>query len=121
MFSDMQKLIATFRMPPSRPLVVDDAITVQHLERACLLEGLDSTGLDKTEQNYLRLLDENRGKPVRLNVVASILGLPARTIADVTEKFLLREGLIARCDNGRALTDNPKYLIAWFTRCSMPR
>lgn len=82
-----------------------DVITVAHLERTCLLEGLDRTGLDKNEQSYLRLLSRTRDKPVRLNVVASVLGLPARTIADVTEKFLLREGFIVRCESGRALTD----------------
>lgn len=83
-----------------------DVISVAHVERTCRLEGLDAAnGLDRTEQKYLALLAQSRGKPLRLNVISSVLGLPSRTIADVTEKFLLREGLIIRGESGRALTD----------------
>jgi len=32
--------------------------------------------------------------PSRLNVIASILGLPTRTVSDVTEQYLIRAGLI---------------------------
>lgn len=89
-----------------------DAITVAHLERTCVLEGLDAAaGLDKTEQKYLTLLARTRDKPVRLNVISSVLGLPSKTIADVTERFLLRDGLIVRCENGRALTDKGQEYV----------
>ena len=37
----------------------------------------------------------------RLNVLASLLGLPARTVSTVTEPFLLRIGLICKDDSGR--------------------
>jgi len=41
----------------------------------------------------------------RLNVIASILGLPTRTVAEVTEQFLIRSGLIDKDKNGmRQLT-----------------
>ncbi len=36
-----------------------------------------------------------------LNVLASRLGLPARTVADVYEPFLLRQALICKDDAGR--------------------
>jgi Holliday junction DNA helicase RuvB len=54
--------------------------------------------LGPVEQQYLRLL---RDGATRLNVLASILGLPTRTIAVVTEPFLIRSGLILKDDAGR--------------------
>jgi Holliday junction DNA helicase RuvB len=69
-----------------------------HLLRACQLEGIDEAGLGPTEQKYLGvLLDGNN----RLNVIASMLGLPARTVSQVVEPFLMRLGLIIKDDQGR--------------------
>jgi Holliday junction DNA helicase RuvB len=76
----------------------EKAITVAHLERACLLEQIDSLGLGPTEQEYLRILSEGDS---RLNVIASRLGLPPRTVSQVTEPFLLRAGLVGKDDSGR--------------------
>lgn len=76
----------------------DTVITATHLLKACELEGLDHIGLGPIEQRYLRIVEEGNS---RLNVIASILGLPARTIAEVTEPFLIREGLIVKDDQGR--------------------
>lgn len=78
------------------------AITRQHLERACVLEQIDASGLDATEQQYLSLLADG---PQRLNVLSSMLGLPARTVSHVTESFLIRSGLVTKDKNGmRMLT-----------------
>jgi Holliday junction DNA helicase RuvB len=76
----------------------ENVITVGHLERACHLEQIDALGLGPTDQQYMRILLEG---PTRLNVVASRLGLPARTVAEVTEPFLLRAGLVVKDDQGR--------------------
>ena len=76
----------------------DDTITCDHLTRACDLEGIDELGLGPIEQSYLRLLKD---QPMRLNVLASSLGLPARTVSQVTEPFLIRVGLIAKDDQSR--------------------
>jgi Holliday junction DNA helicase RuvB len=78
------------------------AITPAHLERACGLEQIDALGLGPTEQEYLRILAEGDS---RLNVIASRLGLPSRTVSQVTEPFLIRAGLVVKDDNGcRQLT-----------------
>lgn len=74
------------------------AITLSHLERACGLEQIDSLGLGPTEQAYLRILAEG---DTRLNVIASRLGLPPRTVSQVTEPFLIRSGMVIKDDNGR--------------------
>ncbi len=80
----------------------DHTITRKHLERACALEQIDANGLDATEQQYLVLLANG---PLRLNVLSSILGLPARTVSHVTESFLIRSGLVTKDKNGmRMLT-----------------
>jgi len=81
----------------------EETIRCHHLHRACQLDGLDELGLDRTEQKYLSLLKEG---PLRLNVIASSLGLPSRTVSTVTEQFLMRSGLISKDDQSRRqLTD----------------
>lgn len=73
-------------------------ITLAHLERACALEGIDQLGLGPTEQQYLDILLEG---PTRLNMLATRLGLPSRTVAEVTESFLIRAELIVKDEQGR--------------------
>lgn len=76
----------------------ENAVTAAHLERACSLEGIDHLGLGPTEQQYLAILLEG---PTRLNMLASRLGLPTRTVAEVTEPFLIRAGLVMKDDQGK--------------------
>lgn len=79
-----------------------ETITVAHVERMSQLEQIDSLGLDATEQQYLRVLREGDG-PVRLNVLATHLGLPRQSIEMFEEDFI-RLGLISKNDKGRMLT-----------------
>src|SRR5207249_9490859 len=76
----------------------EDAVTTAHLDRACSLEGIDHLGLGPTEQQYLSILLEG---PTRLNMLASRLGLPTRTVAEVTEPFLIRAGLVVKDDQAK--------------------
>jgi Holliday junction DNA helicase RuvB len=76
----------------------EKSITTDHLERACNLESIDALGLGPTEQQYLRILAEGDS---RLNVIASRIGLPPRTVSQVTEPFLIRVGLVIKDDQGR--------------------
>ena len=69
-----------------------------HLEKACVLEGLDDLGLGVTERGYLNILSQGAS---RLNVVASMLGLASRTVSEVVEPPLLRLELIGKDDQGR--------------------
>jgi Holliday junction DNA helicase RuvB len=80
----------------------NDVITLEHLHRACDLERIDPLGLDATEQQYLACLVNG---PLRLNMLASMIGLEAKTISAVTESYLIRSGLITKDKNGmRMLT-----------------
>ncbi|WDI39870.1 Holliday junction DNA helicase RuvB C-terminal domain-containing protein [Bremerella sp. P1] len=76
----------------------ETTITKRHLLRACELEQLDELGLGPTEQQYLDIVAEG---PTRLNVIASRIGLPTRTVSEVTESFLIRVGLIGKDEQGR--------------------
>jgi Holliday junction DNA helicase RuvB len=79
-------------------------ITADHVEHTCRLEGLDEQyGLDPTELKYLEVL-RTAGKPVRVGTLSARLGLPPRTISNVLEAYLLRLGLVNRCEQGRELT-----------------
>jgi Holliday junction DNA helicase RuvB len=73
-------------------------ITLAHLERACGLEQIDALGLGPVEQEYLGVLAEGDS---RLNVIASRLGLPSRTVSQVTEPFLLRAGFLVKDNQGQ--------------------
>jgi Holliday junction DNA helicase RuvB len=87
-----------------------DKITGQHLDRACQLEGIDDLGLDYNEQQLLAMLEKGG---VRLNVVATILGVPAKTVSACTESFLLRSGLITKDKYGlRHLTEEGRQHLS---------
>ena len=75
-----------------------NTITLEHLHWACALEQIDELGLGPTETKYLEMLTNGA---TRLNVLASMLGLPSRTVSEVTEPFLVRSGLIIKDDQGR--------------------
>ncbi len=75
-----------------------EVIIHNHLRTACELEHLDELGLGPVERKYLRAISEGA---TRLNVIASMLGLPARTLSCVIEPFLLRAGMIYKDDDGR--------------------
>lgn len=76
----------------------EPSISLQHFEKAVLLESLDCKGCGPTEQQYLKILLEGS---TRLNMLASRLGLPSRTLAEVTEPFLIRSGLVVKDDQGK--------------------
>jgi holliday junction DNA helicase RuvB len=87
----------------------EKAIFPVHFERAVQLEQIDSLGLGSLEKKYLAILKDGAS---RLNVIASILGLPTRTVSEVTEQFLIRAGLIEKDKDGlRELTSKGRNHI----------
>lgn len=79
-----------------------DLITAAHVDAMCLTEQIDSLGLDAVEQRYLNILREGEG-PVRLNVIATQMGLPRQSI-EMFESDFIRLGLITKSEKGRTLT-----------------
>lgn len=78
-------------------------VTLSHFRAMIDTEGFDNIGLDVTEQAYMRVLRDS-AEPVRLNVLATRLGLPRRTIEGVVESELIRLGLVMKTEAGRSLT-----------------
>lgn len=79
-----------------------DLITAAHVEEMCRIEQIDNLGLDAVEQRYLNILREGEG-PVRLNVIATQMGLPRQSI-EMFESDFIRLGLITKSEKGRMLT-----------------
>ncbi len=79
-----------------------DLLTATHVEQMCKTEQIDSLGLDAIEQRYLQILREGEG-PVRLNVIATQMGLPRQSI-EMFESDFIRLGLISKSEKGRMLT-----------------
>ena len=81
-----------------------NVLTVEHLRRACEVERISGLGLDSIQQKFIELLANG---PVRLNVLASMLGSSARVLTKTVEPFLLRSGLVVKTDTGlRSLTES---------------
>jgi len=78
----------------------ESVITLNHLRRACELDRIDKKGLSSQERRYLEVLAEG---PTRLNVLASCLGMPSKTVSDVIEPFLIRSGLMIKDNGGRRI------------------
>jgi len=79
-----------------------DNITAVHVQKMCEVEQIDPLGLDAIERKYLNIL-RSEEKAVRLNVIATKLGLPRQSI-EMFEADFLRLGLIAKSEKGRMLT-----------------
>jgi Holliday junction DNA helicase RuvB len=79
-----------------------DWILAAHVQRMSEIEQIDHLGLDPVEQQYLRILKDGDGA-VRLNVIATQMGLPKKSI-EMFEADFIRLGLIAKSDKGRMLT-----------------
>lgn len=94
-------------------------ITVADLQRACALEQLDTLGLGPLEQKYLRLLMDG---PRRVNVLASALGVPAKTLTSVTEPYLIRAGLVDKDDVSRRVLcpEGRRHLLETGTEIIQP-
>jgi len=83
----------------------DGRLTVQAVEAALKLEGIDQAGLDELDRRFLRVIIETyQGGPVGVEAVAATLGEETDTLVDVVEPFLLQTGLLARTRRGRLAT-----------------
>lgn len=86
-----------------------DTITMNDVQEAFQLLQIDELGLDTLERNYLKELAKH--KTMKLNVLASKIGLPRQTIDSVIEPFLLRMELIEKQCSNRVITEKGKAHI----------
>lgn len=80
-------------------------LTVESVQAALKLEGIDEIGLDELDRKFLRTIATTyHGGPVGIEAVAATLGEETDTLVDVVEPFLLQQGMLARTRRGRQLT-----------------
>jgi len=82
------------------------------VDEALLRIGLDEAGLLPLDRMILDALLRSEPHPVGLKTLAVSIGEEERTIEDVYEPFLLREGFLAKTPRGRVLTDRGRQSLA---------
>ena len=66
---------------------------------------VDCAGLDKQDRRYLEtLINVFDGGPTGVEAMAATMNLPADTLSDEIEPYLLREQMIVRTPRGRMAT-----------------
>ncbi len=81
--------------------VITRAVAQNALER----EGVDSRGLDRLDQRFLKaIIEQYSGGPVGIEAVAATINDEAETLAEMVEPYLLKIGFIVRSPNGRRAT-----------------
>jgi holliday junction DNA helicase RuvB len=92
-------------------LIEGKPITAEIARRALASQGIDGSGLGETDRKILRIL-VSRSRPVGLRSLADLLGECPRTVLEVYEPALLRDGWIARTWRGRVATDRARERFA---------
>jgi Holliday junction DNA helicase RuvB len=84
----------------------DGAITLETARAALAMAEVDGEGLDKQDRRYLQtLIDVFEGGPTGVEALAATMNLPADTLSDEIEPYLLREQMIIRTPRGRVATE----------------
>ncbi|MFL5328780.1 MAG: Holliday junction branch migration DNA helicase RuvB [Gemmataceae bacterium] len=90
----------------------DGKITLDVARAALGLAEVDALGLDKQDRRYLEtLVGVFEGGPAGVEAIAATMNLPADTLADEVEPFLLREQYVIRTSRGRVATPRAFQLL----------
>jgi Holliday junction DNA helicase RuvB len=80
-------------------------LTLEVLDQALALEGIDKLGLDPLDRRFLSIMARDYdGGPVGIDAMAATMGEERDTLEDVVEPFLLQTGFIRRTPKGRQMT-----------------
>jgi holliday junction DNA helicase RuvB len=83
----------------------DGRITLDVAKEALKMTEVDGEGLDKQDRRYLEtLIGVFGGGPTGVEALAATMTLPADTLSDEIEPYLLREQFIIRTPRGRLAT-----------------
>jgi holliday junction DNA helicase RuvB len=84
----------------------DGRITSPVAQAAFQLQEVDELGLEAQDRRYLTTLAKVYvGGPAGIQALAHSLSVPADTLEDAVEPFLLRLGFVLRTQRGRMITD----------------
>lgn len=95
-----------------RDVVQNDggAPSMELLQLAFQLKGVDERGLAVSDREYLRRLVESEG-PLGAETLASATGESIETLQEAIEPFLIREGYITKTARGRIPTEKARALF----------
>lgn len=83
----------------------DGTITLDVAHAALKMKGVDARGLEELDRRYLEtIITVFSGGPAGIQAIAHTMNLPADTLEDEIEPYLLRQGLLQRTPRGRMLT-----------------
>lgn len=83
----------------------DGRITTETAHEALEMRAVDMLGLEEQDRRYLQtLMRVFSGGPAGLQAISHTMNIPADTLEDEVEPFLLRTGLIQRTPRGRMVT-----------------
>jgi len=84
----------------------DGLITLNEVEEALKMLGVDEHGLSDADRKYLEVIRKQYGGgPVGVENIAAALTEDVGTITEVYEPFLMKKGLVKRTPKGRVLTN----------------
>src|SRR5438132_10465486 len=90
----------------------DGRITLDIAKAALTMAEVDGEGLDKQDRRYLEtLVGVFEGGPTGVEAIAATMNLPADTLSDEVEPFLLREQFMVRTPRGRVATAKAFQLL----------
>jgi Holliday junction DNA helicase RuvB len=90
----------------------DGRITLDIARAALAMAEVDGEGLDKQDRRYLEILvGVFEGGPTGVEALAATMNLPADTLSDEIEPYLLREQFIVRTPRGRLATPRSYRLL----------
>jgi holliday junction DNA helicase RuvB len=84
--------------------------TMEALDAAFDLKGIDGNGMTRTDREYLKRLVE-ADEPMGVETLASAIAESPETLEESIEPFLLRQGFINRTPRGRVATEKAKQLL----------
>src|SRR5205807_6160433 len=107
--------IANARLSWTRHFATSEAdgrITLDLARAALDMAEVDKEGLDKQDRRYLEtLVGVFDGGPTGVEALAATMNLPADTLSDEVEPYLLREQFIVRTPRGRVATPRAFTLL----------
>ena len=90
----------------------DGRITLEVAQAALKMAEVDREGLDKQDRKYLEVLvGVFAGGPAGVEAIAATMNLPADTLSDEIEPYLLREQFVVRTPRGRVATARAFVLL----------
>jgi Holliday junction DNA helicase RuvB len=86
-------------------------------ERALSSRGIDPAGLSRVDRRILEVLVSKK-RPLGLRSLSDLIGENPKTVAEVYEPYLFREGYLIRTHRGRVATEKARQVFRSFGEAS---